>query len=218
MRGNSKDGCHHRRSNKHYKQKLVWVLLDSGFDGDLVFVSKYKPILLPYSKSLVPQLWNTSNGIFQTKHEARIDLKFFEYSDSKRYYSEPDVIEYEKGSRSQYDLILGTETMKELGIALDFKVKIKIIDEIILPMKNINHLQGASMLHALKLNNSLAVEPKRTQDVTKQAIWTLDTKYDKADLQLIVRENCKHLSANQQKKLLQLLMKYESLFDGTSGD
>jgi hypothetical protein len=28
----------------------------------------------------------------------------------------------------------------------------------------------------------------------------------------------KHLSADQQKKLLQLLTKYESLFDGTLGD
>jgi hypothetical protein len=40
----------------------------------------------------------------------------------------------------------------------------------------------------------------------------------KADLQSIVIENCKHLSTNQQKKLLQLLRKYELLFDGTLGD
>ncbi len=31
-------------------------------------------------------------------------------------------------------------------------------------------------------------------------------------------ETNKHLSTDQQKKLLQLLMKYESLFDGTLGD
>ncbi len=35
---------------------------------------------------------------------------------------------------------------------------------------------------------------------------------------MIVRDNCKHLSANQQKKLLQLLKKFELLFDGTLGD
>jgi hypothetical protein len=64
-------------------KKVVRVLLDNGSDGNQVFVSKDKPILLPYSKSLVPQLWNTSNGIFQTKREARIELSFFEYSDSK---------------------------------------------------------------------------------------------------------------------------------------
>jgi hypothetical protein len=40
----------------------------------------------------------------------------------------------------------------------------------------------------------------------------------KADLQSVVRDNCRHLSADQQKKLLQLLKKYESLFDGNLGD
>jgi hypothetical protein len=55
MRGNSKHGYHRHRSNKHYKKQIVRVLLDSGSDGDLVFVSKDKPMLLPYSKRLVPQ-------------------------------------------------------------------------------------------------------------------------------------------------------------------
>ena len=50
MRGKPKDGYNHHSSNKHYKQILVQVLLDSGFDGNLVFVSKDKPMLLPYSK------------------------------------------------------------------------------------------------------------------------------------------------------------------------
>ena len=39
-RGNSKHGYHRQRSNKHYKKKIVRVLLDSGSDGDLVFVNK----------------------------------------------------------------------------------------------------------------------------------------------------------------------------------
>ncbi len=46
----------------------------------------------------------------------------------------------------------------------------------------------------------------------------LDAKYSKADLQSVIKDNYKHLSADQQKKLLQLLKKYESLFDGTLGD
>jgi hypothetical protein len=109
MRGNSKHGYLRHRSNKHCKKQIVWVLLDSGSDGDLVFVNKDKPMLLPYSKRLVPQSWNTLNGIFQTKHKAKVELNFFDYSDSKRYYSEPDVIEYRKDSKLQYGLILGNK-------------------------------------------------------------------------------------------------------------
>jgi hypothetical protein len=108
--------------------------------------------------------------------------------------------------------------MKEYRIILNFKAKMLTIDEIILPMRNINNLQGASTLHALKLNHSLAMEPQSTQDATKRATRILAAKYNKADIQSVVRDNYKHLSANHQKKLLQLLRKYESLFDGTLGD
>ncbi len=46
----------------------------------------------------------------------------------------------------------------------------------------------------------------------------LDAKYNKADLGSIVRDDCKHLSAEHQKKLLQLLTIYEWLFNSTLGD
>ncbi len=93
-----------------------------------------------------------------------------------------------------------------------------IVDEVKLPMQNINYLQGSSTLRALRLNLSLDMEPQSTQDATKHVTRIQDAKYQKADLQSIVRDNCKHLSTNQQKKLLQLLTKYESLFDSTLGD
>jgi hypothetical protein len=108
--------------------------------------------------------------------------------------------------------------MKKYGIILDFKDKMITVDEVKLPMQNINYLQGSSTLRALKLNHSLAMELHSTQDATKRVRQILDAKYKKADLQSIVREYCKHLSTNQQKKLLQLLKKYELLFDGTLGD
>ena len=65
MRGRPKHGHHHQRSNKHYKRKPVRILLDSGSDGDLVFGDKDKPMLLPSSKRLVPQSWNTLNGMYK---------------------------------------------------------------------------------------------------------------------------------------------------------
>jgi hypothetical protein len=55
-----KHGHHCHCSNKHYKQKLVQVLLDSGSDGNLIWVNKDKPMLFPSSKRL-----NHSRGILQ---------------------------------------------------------------------------------------------------------------------------------------------------------
>jgi hypothetical protein len=108
--------------------------------------------------------------------------------------------------------------MKKYGVILDFKDKMITVDEVKLPLQNINYLQGSSTFRALRLNHSLAMEPQSTQDATKHVTHILDAKYQKVDLQSIVRDNCKHLSADQQKKLLQLLKKYELLFDGPLGD
>jgi hypothetical protein len=62
------------------------------------------------------------------------------------------------------------------------------------------------------------MEPQSTQEATKCVTWILDAKYQKADLQAIVKDKCTHLSANHQNKLLQLLKKNKLLFDGTLGD
>jgi hypothetical protein len=179
----------------------VQVLLDSGSDGDLIFVDKDKPMLLPSAKRLVPQSWNTSSGRFQTTEKAEIELNFFEYSNSKRYLAAPDIVEYNKINRPQYDIILGVKTMKEYGIILDFKEKMITVDEVKLPMRNINLLQGSSTLRALRLNHSLAMEPQSTQDATKRVTWILDAKYQKADLQSTVKDKCKRLSTNKANEV-----------------
>jgi hypothetical protein len=92
------------------------------------------------------------------------------------------------------------------------------IDETILPMRDINKLQGNSMLRALRHNQSIAMEPQSTQDTTQCATQILYANYKNADLRSVFRDNCEHLKVDQQKKLLQLLMKYESLFHNTLGD
>jgi hypothetical protein len=119
------------------------------------------------------------NGMFQTKHKADIKLNFFEYSTSKRFLAESDIVKYDKNNRPQYDLIFGVKTMKKYGIILDFKDKMITVDEVKLPMQNINYLQGSSTLCALKLILSLAMEPQRTQDATKHATRILDANIRK---------------------------------------
>jgi hypothetical protein len=182
MRGRPKHSHHHQQSNKHNKQKIVRILLDSGSDGDFIFIDKDKSMLLPSSKRLVPQSWNTSNGRFQTTQKAEIELNFFEYSDSKRYLAAPDIVDYKKINRPQYGIIHGVKTMKEYGIILDFKDKMITVDEVELAMQNINYLQGSSTIRALRLNHSLAMKLQSTQDATKRVTRILDAKYQKADL------------------------------------
>ncbi len=71
-----------------------------------------------------------------------LSLKFFEYSNSKQFLAKPDVAEYERDEmKPMFDLILlGIQTMHELGIILDCKQKMITIVEITLPMWNINQI------------------------------------------------------------------------------
>jgi hypothetical protein len=61
------------------------------------------------------------------------------------------------------------------------------------------------------INDPVSVE-ERTQRVKE----ILEAKYVPADLEQICG-NCTHLQIEQQKKLLDLLQKYEDLFDGSLG-
>ncbi len=71
---------------------------------------------------------------------------------------------------------------------LDFKEKTITIDEILLPMRNINNLQlKPSISRALKFNSSFAQEPISTRHATKCVVEISDTNYDKADLPSIVK-------------------------------
>jgi hypothetical protein len=78
-----------------------------------------------------------------------------------------------------------------------FKAKTITIDDITLPMIASTICKNASTLHLQKLNDSSAKEPISTRCANKCATWMLDTI--QADLQSIVKDKGKHLSANHQR-------------------
>jgi hypothetical protein len=51
-----------------------------------------------------------------------IKILFWEYSNNKKVHLQLDIVEYRPGlDAPMYDLIIGKNTMHELGAALDFK-------------------------------------------------------------------------------------------------
>jgi hypothetical protein len=147
--------------------------------------NKYIPVV----KRAVPESWNTYNGTFKTKKVGEVKLSFVEYSASKKVHLHPDIVEYSKGEPPPlYNLINGKQTLHDIGAVLDFKERIITIDDVLLPMRNINNLQlKPSISRGLKLNSSFAQEPTSTRNATKLFVEILDAKYDKADLPSIVK-------------------------------
>ncbi len=138
--------------------------------------------MLPYLNRQVPKSWHTLNECLHTKGRGKVTLKFIKYSNSKEYTVNPDVVEYDgkKMTKPAFDLILGVKTPREIGIVLDFQTKEITIDEIILPMRDINNLSTSSKIEkAWSINHNMVHEPRSTEDATQCAIHILDAKYKK---------------------------------------
>ena len=62
-------------------------------------------------------------------------------------FIQPDVVAYKDAmDKLGFDLILGSNTKKELGIVLDFWTKEITLDEISLPMRDINKLSTRAQI------------------------------------------------------------------------
>ncbi len=77
--------------------------------------------------------------------------------------------------KTEFDLILGSNTIKEIGIALDFWTKEITLDEISLPMRDINKLTTKAQIEkSWSLSNSISQEntkePQSTLEATKHQV------------------------------------------------
>jgi len=80
---------------------------------------------VPYLAMQVPNSLHISNGTFLTTGRSKVNFKFIEYSNCKEYWTTADVVENNKNKmdRPVYDLILGCNTMTELGMCYILKQK-----------------------------------------------------------------------------------------------
>ena len=75
----------------------------------------------------------------------------------------------------------------------------------------------------VSVNNSYLIDnPRGVDELTGRMAGDnyekiLDAKYEKADTEKTVSERCAHLSKTKQTGLVELLNKFEPLFDGTLG-
>jgi hypothetical protein len=149
------------------------------------FLGKKGPVKrISIAKQVVPQSWGTSNGTFVTDKVGDIEISFVEYSARKKVHLQLTIVEYSPGDQApMYDLIIGKQTMHNLGVILDFKEKTIQIDKVVLPMRNIPNLQlKPSIARALRQNTF----PISSRSATKHVVENFDAKYEKAGLPAIV--------------------------------
>ena len=106
-----------------------------------------------------------------------------------------------------YDLILGSNILHELGIIFNFENKTIIWQEVSISMKPPNFT--AKEFFAIK-------ESCPVRNTTKRIKQILGAEYKKMNLKSIIM-SLNYLKDKHQNSLLELLQKYEKMFDGTLG-
>ena len=104
-----------------------------------------------------------------------------------------DIVYYKSESLApMFDLLLGTETMKRLGIILDFKNTMITIDQMRFLMRDIKNLQSSDYRKGI-ISYTYFQEPHSTDQAMKPAVKIMDAKYEKSDIPSVIEANCAHL-------------------------
>ena len=150
----------------------------------------------------LPQAWHTSHRIFRTEKRGECEISFNKFSLNKRISLRPDIVEWDsKDNEPVFDLIIGTDTMTQLGVMLDFKNRMITLDYIKLTMHHLKSLQDSQKRRRIYAIAQFT-EPSAAESATKRAVGILDAKDEKADLPAVIQENCTHLSSAEQMQIL----------------
>jgi hypothetical protein len=116
-------------------------------------------------------------------------------------------------SSSTFDMIIGRDLLVELGIILNFNSHSVTWDTDSIPMKDSGTLNTQEVILEVYLASN---ESKSLVDEFSRSTKILDSEYKPAVLEEVT-QICSNLNTEEQHKLLELLQKYEHLFDGEYG-
>ena len=158
--------------------------------------------------------WITKGGNFQTSKKCKTTFILKEFFENKSI--EWNLHVDSTPGPHRYDMMLGHDIMRELGITLDFKDQMMTWDDSTIHIKD-----PGSLLDLLDPVNDFFwnndhYETEALQEASIHLQKILNAKYAPVDLDVVVQA-CRHLTEDGKHQLHALLHKYEHLFDGTLG-
>lgn len=194
-------------STKAKHLKRIKILFDTGCDATIInkkFVTKLR------TKAHSTSNWNTKGGVFKTKRtvNALFSLpEFFKHREIKW-----TMCVDETNNLSNYDMIIGRDLMVELGIDIKFSTGEMTWDNSSIPLRDVNCLSDENIDQLEKeiffMEDPDTIDADRIQEI-------ITAKYSPADLEIEIAKL--DLPESDKASLYDLLVKYNSLFDGTLG-
>ena len=149
------------------------ILLERGASASIVHHSYVRKNDFTKSKNI--HKWTTMAGTFKTTRSMKIELRLLELNSTANITVKCHVTK----EKSNYDLIIGRDVLRELGITLDFSNNTTNWQDITIPMKPIN----------CDIKTHFAIrDSTRVQSETQRIEKILDANYQKANLPKIVKE------------------------------
>jgi hypothetical protein len=196
-------------SRKAQDWKRLRILFDSGCGATLVnksFVDK-----LSMTKETKTK-WTTKAGKFSTTRKCEVSFTLPAFH-AHREVTWNCYVDESSTESCRYDMIIGRDLLHELGMDILFSKAEMVWDNASVPMQSVDKL-SVDWVDQFEQELLFAHDPVTTDAERIQSI--IDAKYTPADLPSITKE-CDLLSKEEQHQLLQLLQKFEHLFDGTLG-
>ena len=212
---------------KHGTPKCTQLvaLLDSGSSDTIMeerFAKKLRTKDSPNTK------WETAAGSFSTTKRCQINMQLSQLSDSMTIRTNVHLTKQPLSPR--YQMIIGRDVMKEMGIMLDFQNQLIHYEHVQVPMTDMDSLPelnekvssnnygvGSSAKEVHSFNFATGIkEPPLAREAVNRVSQILDAKYAPVSPEQILN-NSPHLSEKQKSGLRPILYKHVELFDGTLG-
>ena len=197
-------------NTKQTKTRVLRVLIDTGASASVILGEHCKRLKM---KVAPLTRWTTKAGTFNTTRRVQVKLLLPEFNQNKIISWTCHVDDTTTATDSQYDMILGRDLLETLGIIINFNDHTMTWEEATIPMKEYGSIP------TLQAADAYCDEIFMTDienEITARMTRILDAKYEKADLAKVVAES-DHLTDEEQSKLLVVLRKYETIFDGGLG-
>ena len=201
----------HLKITKDKKKEVekLKVLFDSGCSATLINKKAVRKLQKKQSNKVS---WSTKAGTLTTNRTCKIKFSLPEFYPNKEINWKAYVDESSKNDCT-YDMIIGRDLMHEIGIDILFSTAQLCWDNATIPMKPYKMVTEKTTEEMeeeiLFSSDPNTIGAERIQEI-------IDAKYSEANLDKVV-ESCTEIDKDQKEKLLKLLKKYDTLFDGSLG-
>ena len=193
--------------------RLLKVLFDSGGSKSMCH-KRVMPKGICIDQPKTKSLMRTLAGTYVPLGTIRMKGMRLPAFDKHRVIAEHQFHVFDSDCR--YDVILGGDFLKKIGMNLLYQsMEIEWLGNT-LPMETITKSDQVAT-HVEQYLAQLELDSTEIELDSYLSSPILDAKYEKLDVEALLRTHCAHLSSNQQADLRTLLHKHSKLFDGTLG-